>query len=114
MYCKRSDIFSILSFFADNVFHQPHSGWSYCVYIIFTVNYKYINFPISCLEICCLSDWSNTLCPTHPKQKLYILKTFEDIPYLLEGAGVEHVSYIPNVANEIQIVFDVIDAAVNA
>ena len=48
--------------------------------------------------------------------KSYILKTFEDIRYLLEGAGVEHVSYtkyIPNVANEIQIVFDVIDVAVN-
>ena len=49
--------------------------------------------------------------------KCYILKTCEDIPYLLEGAGAEHVSYtkyIPNVANEIQIVFDVIEAAVNA
>ena len=54
----------------------------------------------------------------HPsKAKAYILKTFEDIPHLLEGAGVDHVSYtkyIPNVANEIQIVFDVIDAAINA
>ena len=51
------------------------------------------------------------------QSKSYILKTFEDIRYLLEGAGVEHVSYtkyIPNVANEIQIVFDVIDAAINA
>ena len=51
------------------------------------------------------------------QSKSYILKTFEDIPYLLEGAGAVHVSYtkyIPNVANEIQIVFDVIDAAINA
>ena len=46
--------------------------------------------------------------PAPPIQsKSYVLKTFEDIPYLLEGAGVEHVrytKYIPNVANEIQVV----------
>ena len=80
--------------------------------VLLFVNVSECGWSLSKKNVAFLIQFGQTPSAPPIQSKRYILKTFEDISYLLEGAGAEHVSYTKYTKcckiNEIQIVFDVI------